>query len=212
MSTISKTKSEKVNVLWMTQIAVLIAIIFLMAFTPIGYLPINAGLKVTLIPVPVVIGAIILGPVAGAVLGTMFGIRSFLQCFGAEPFGTALFAISPVRTFILCMIPRILMGVLCGLVFKALFSIDKTKLVSYGVANLCGPLLNTILFMSSLWILFKNTEPIKDLANSFGAKGFWGFIIASVGINALIEASVCLIIGTAISKTLAVYMKKLKIQ
>ena len=46
----------------------------------------------------VVIGAIILGPTAGAILGGVFGITSFIQCFGISAFGTLLFGINPVLT------------------------------------------------------------------------------------------------------------------
>ena len=60
----------------MAQMAVLTAIILIMAFTPLGYLR-TAGLEISLITIPVVIGAMITGPAAGAVLGGVFGITSF---------------------------------------------------------------------------------------------------------------------------------------
>ena len=65
----------------MVQMAILIAIIALMAFTPIGFIK-TAGLEIQLIMIPVVIGAMLFGPLAGAVCGGAFGILSFIQCFG----------------------------------------------------------------------------------------------------------------------------------
>ena len=80
-----KTFSTK----YLVEMALLVAIILLMAFTPIGYIK-TAGLEITLIVVPVAVGAVTLGPVAGAILGGVFGITSFIQCFGMSQFGALL--------------------------------------------------------------------------------------------------------------------------
>ena len=70
----------------MVQLAVLIAIMLILAFTPLGYLRIGP-LAISLMTIPVVIGAMILGPAGGAVLGLVFGLTSFYQCFAGDPFG-----------------------------------------------------------------------------------------------------------------------------
>lgn len=124
MNMIQKNVSAKTG--RMVQLAILTAIILLMAFTPIGYLHFGI-IEITLIMIPVIIGAIVLGPGAGAFLGGMFGLTSFIQCFGMSAFGAALLSIQPVLTFLVCMIPRILMGWLCGLIFKGLIRVDRTK-------------------------------------------------------------------------------------
>ena len=79
----------------MIQLALLIAIIALMAFTPIGFIR-TPGLEITLIGIPVVVGAVLLGPAGGAILGAAFGLCSFLQCFGLSLFGATLLAINPL--------------------------------------------------------------------------------------------------------------------
>ncbi len=56
----------------MTQMALLMAITLVMAYTPLGYLR-TPLLSVSFLTVPVAIGAILMGPAAGAVLGTIFG-------------------------------------------------------------------------------------------------------------------------------------------
>jgi len=175
------------------------AIIVLMAFTPLGYLIIGPALTITFIMIPVVIGAITLGPAAGALLGAVFGLTSFARCFGAEPFGMVLLGISPVSTFITCMVPRVLMGWLSGLIFKALYKIDKTRLASYAVSCLSGAVLNTVLFMSSLMLLFGNSDYIMEMR---GGVGVLAFVVMMVGINGVVEALVCLVAGAAISKAL----------
>lgn len=89
----------------MVQVAVLVAIVLIMSFTPIGYLR-TAGLEISLITIPVVIGAMVIGPKAGLILGLVFGFTSFYQCFGMSPFGATLLGINPVATFLVCVPTR----------------------------------------------------------------------------------------------------------
>lgn len=203
-----KTKS-RVATLRMVQLALLTAIIVLMAFTPIGYIN-TMGLSITMVGVPVIIGSITLGPGAGAVLGTVFGLTSFARAFGLEPFGTMLFSINPVGAFITCMVPRILMGWLTGLIFKALKKVDKTKFFSYVITSVSGAVLNTILFMGTLMIFFYNSGKFQDWleSNSISATNVITLIIVMVGFNALAEAIVSGILGTAIAKPVDIYNEK----
>lgn len=202
MKTISKVPTLK-----MVQLALLTAIIVLMAFTSIGYIN-TLGLSITLVGVPVIIGAITLGPGTGAILGVVFGLTSFARAFGLEPFGTMLFSINPLGTFIICMVPRILMGWLTGLIFRALKKVNKTRFLSYVITSVSGALLNTILFMSTLMIIFYKSEAFQDEVAGFNATNVITLIFVMVGFNALAEVVVCGILGTAISKPLDIYNKK----
>ena len=78
---------KNVNVQRMAEIALLTAIVLILAFTPLGYLKTPWGVEITFIVVPVAVGSVILGPTAGAFLGLVFGMTSFVQCFGASPMG-----------------------------------------------------------------------------------------------------------------------------
>lgn len=191
----------------MVQLALLIAIILLMAFTPIGYIK-TLGIEITLIVVPVTVGAIVMGPMSGAILGGVFGATSFIQCFGLSPFGVMLLGINPLATFVVCMIPRILMGWLTGLIFVGLKKNAKTQKMSYAITSLVGPLLNTAFFMYALVLFFYNTEYIQGIATSLETSNIFAFIFAFVGLNGLVEAAVCFILGTAISRPLDRYIKK----
>ena len=62
----------------MAETALLTAIVILMAFTPLGYLRIGIT-QITFIVVPVAVGAVLLGPKAGAFLGLVFGISSLMR-------------------------------------------------------------------------------------------------------------------------------------
>lgn len=196
--------SSKLSTKKLVQAALLVAIIVIMAFTPLGYL--KAGvIEITFIVIPVVIGAILLGPAGGALLGGVFGITSFIQCFGMSAFGATLLGINPVLTFILCIVPRILVGWLTGIIFKAVSKVDKTSFVSYGVASLSGPILNTVLFMTALILYFGKTSFIQDLQ---GDKNVLVFAIAFVGINGVIEAVSTFLVAFAVTKALPKVLKQ----
>ena len=93
-------------------IAVLAALILLMTFTGIGYIPLGP-LKLTLLALPVAIGGAVLGPTAGLLLGTIFGLSSFFTCFGMDAFGSVLLGINPVATAVMWLLP-VLPGVQMG--------------------------------------------------------------------------------------------------
>lgn len=186
---------------YLVEMALLVAIILIMAFTPIGYIR-TAGLEITLIVVPVAVGAVTLGPKAGAVLGGVFGITSFIQCFGMSPFGTVLLGINPLLTFLVCVPTRVLVGWLTGIIYQGL---RKTKIpsgIAVTVANLCCPLLNTALFMGTMVLCFYDTDYIQSFVSAMGVSNAFLFIIAFVGMNGLIEAILCFAIAAAIAGAL----------
>lgn len=181
--------------------AILIAIMLIFNFTPLGFLRIGA-IEITFMVLPVAIGAILLGPSAGAILGGLFGILSFIQCFGTSPLGVILLGLDPFLTFITCVIPRILCGWLPGLLFKALSKVDKTKLASYYAASLATALLNTIFFVGCVILFFWKNDTFISTMNEWkvATDSIWIFIIAFVGANGVVEAIVNFILGGSIAK------------
>ncbi len=186
---------------YLVEMALLVAIILIMAFTPIGYIR-TGGLEITLIVVPVAVGAVTLGPAAGAILGAVFGITSFIQCFGMSAFGAMLLSINPFFTFLVCVPTRILMGWLTGVIYRGLVKTKLPSPASITIANLCCPLLNTTFFMGVLALCFYHTEYIQSIATSLGTKNVLLFIFAFVGVNGVVEAAVCFVVGAAISAAL----------
>ncbi len=201
---------KKGKLVRLVQLSVLTAIVVLMSLTPIGYLKVGI-LSIALVIIPVVTGAIVLGPLCGAFLGLVFGLTSFFQCFGMDAFGTMLFSINGFYTFIMCVVSRVLTGFLCGLIFKGLNKADKTGILSYSVSSLSGAVLNTVFFMSSLILLFGKTKAITDLLETYKVKNLLALVVAMVGVNGIVEAVVCLVIGTALSKTLVKVNDKMRL-
>lgn len=197
--------STTTHTVYLVELALMAAIIFVMAFTPLGYLR-TPGLSITFLTVPVAVGAIILGPAAGAVCGLVFGITSLMQCFGISTLGTALLGINPVGTIFTCIVPRVLEGWLCGLIFKA--ARKKLKNGAYLLASLACPLLNTVLYMTSLVVIFYHTEYIQTFVEALGATNPFMFVVAFVGLQGFIEAVACFLIAGAVSRTLALALKQ----
>lgn len=194
------------KVLKMAQMAILAAIIILMAFTPLGYLR-TPVVQITFITIPVCMGAIMFGPKTGMALGVIFGLTSFYQCFGLDPFGTTLLSINPILTFIACIVPRILVGLTSGLTFKAMSKKGKKlKLAGYPVACLIGSLTNTILFISALWLFFGRSEYIVSLT---GSTSIITLFVVLAGVNALVEIPVCAILGGAVTKGVDTVLRKM---
>ena len=174
---------------------ILIAIMLLMSFTPIGYFKYGT-VSISLLMIPVAIGAVALGPWAGAVLGGVFGITSFAQCFGGDAFGT----------FLMCIVARILAGLCAGLVAAAFRNRKNiiTRFVGYFVTGLSAALFNTLFFMGTLLLFFWNSQTFIDAVNEWGFKteNILLFFFAFVGINCVFELIVTCIVTGAIGKAL----------
>ena len=117
----------KFNARTLAYLALLTALLMVFSFTPIGTIPIGP-LSITLNIIPVAIAAIALGPIGGLIIGSVFGLLSFLQCFSIgvpSGMGAILAGISPVLAFIQRFVPRALDGFLVGLIYRALYKLFR---------------------------------------------------------------------------------------
>lgn len=189
-------------------LGLLVAILLLMAFTPLGYL--NVGpLAITFNVIPVAIAAIALGPVGGAIAGAVFGLTSFLQCIGiggTSVMGVILFEINPFLAFVQRFIPRLLDGLLLGFIYKGAAKCFGSK-TSCFVTGFCSAFINTALFMTSLILLFGNTDYVKGLVDG---RNIIVFICAFVGVNAVFEMAASMLVTGAVGVALikAGFVKK----
>ena len=183
----------------LTYMGVLLAILIIFAFTPLGYLRIGF-VNITFNMIPVIIGAIIVGPSGGAVLGLAFGLTSFAQAFGADPLGTALLQVNPFYMFIMCVVPRVLAGFLPGLTFKWMKKARTPYAVAVPVTAFIGSALNTLLFVTALWAFWHNAAPFTELfGKGMSLLGLFAVIITT---NAIIEAIVNISVGVGVSSVI----------
>ena len=188
----------------LTVAGMLIALEIIMAFTPIGYLKIGL-LSITFMTVPVIIGAVTNGLWMGAVLGLTFGVTSFVQCFGMDAFGTTLFGLNPIGTFIMCVCTRTLMGFLCALIYKGLSKTKAPAGVQVGVSAFSAPFLNTAFFVPCLILIFWKSDYIQSIA---AGANVLKFIVTLVGVNGIVEWVVCTVVGAAVGLGLKRALKR----
>ena len=127
------------NTKTLTRVALLVAIELVMKMVGLGSVPVGP-LYMSFLTLPIAVGAITMGPAVGALLGGVFGAVSFYDAItGASAMTGALFQVSPVNTFILCVGMRVLMGLCCGLIFSSLKRFDKPGTWSYIVSAMSAP-------------------------------------------------------------------------
>ncbi len=203
-TTVKATAKKKgMNVKDLTTLGLLTGILLVMSFTPLGYFH-TFGLDISLMMIPVGIGAMLMGPKAGAWLGFIFGATSFYQALtGASAFSAMLFNISPVNTFLLCIPTRMLMGFLTGVIFLIVSKLDKKKTACFFVGGFFAAFLNTLFFMGTLILLFWNTEYIQGFNQAFGGVNPFLFVVMFVGVNGALEMPASCIAGGVVSKAVS---------
>lgn len=202
--TVGRTDTRK-----LVRMALLTGIIFLLSFTPLGYVTLGP-IAATTIQMPVIIGAILMGPAAGAVLGGFFGLSAIIKVLtmpGADAFATAALTYSPAAYLFICMVPRILMGWLAGWLNRGLEHIPFFKgngsIVSYGITGFVGSLLNTVLYLGSLWLL---VAPVVAQVYAGGDMALVGSIVIGTATGAGIpEAIVSCVVVAVVSRALKVF-------
>ncbi len=187
----------------MTLLSFFIAIIFTLSLTSFGFIPIGI-VKATIVHIPVVIGSIIFGPVAGGILGFCFGVSSLIvntfmptiTSFVFSPFYSFGEISGNLYSLIVCFIPRIFIGIFP---WYASFILSKFKLnenIKYSIIGFFSSIIHTILVIIMIVIFFIDDYAIaKDMPVS----RVFGFLIGIISINGVIEAIICSIIVSIIS-------------
>ena len=199
-------KTKKLSTKQITILGLMIAVLILMSYTPLGYLNIGP-LAITFNMIPVAIAAVACGPMGGLIVGAVFGLTSFGQCIGiggVSAMGATLFSISPVLAFIQRFIPRILDGLLLGYIFKGVRKATQKVSVASFVTGFFAAFLNTLFCMTALVLLFGNTEYVQGL---IGGKNIIIFVCTFVGVNAVCE----MISSTLLTGIIVMALKKARL-
>ena len=192
----------------------LTAIELLMIMTPIGSLAIGE-LKITFAMLPVAVAAIALGPVGGTIIGAVWGIGSFLCSMGIgmapSKMLIALFAVNPLLTFVLCFVPRLLDGLMIGLLSKGLQKVLPPYPV-YAITGFCAAFFNTVMFLTSLVVFFGKSDYVQNLLAKFEISELTLvtaviFMAALAGVNAVVE----MISSTVLTGAIGIGLHKAKL-
>lgn len=168
------------NVRKMVIIAMLSGICLFLGLTGLGFIPLPL-FKLTILHLPVIIGAIIEGPVVGGSIGLIFGLFSIYQNITA-PTPMSPFFYNPLVS----ILPRVLIGVLSYYIYKIVRAKLKNAKVSISIAAIFGSLINTIGVLGTIYLLY-----FKDYAEILISNG----TIDSSSVNAVTTA-LFTVIGT----------------
>lgn len=152
----------------MVSIALLMAMVFIMQ--AIGsIIPPFIGFPISLVLIPVVLGAALLGPAAGGILGATFGIIVYINCItGSDPGGAMVFQADPVLCFLVVMGKGILAGVASGWVYRLLR--NRNPYVAMVCAAIVCPVVNTGVFIACMLLFF--IEVLKTWASGADVAGY----------------------------------------
>ena len=203
-------KNTSANLRTLTKLALLVAVELAMRALGLGAVPVGP-LNMSFLTLPIAVGAMVIGPLAGLVLGGVFGVLSLTDAVSGRSVMTGtFFSISPIHTVILCIGMRMLMGLCCGLLFAALRKVDKKGTWSYLAGALSAPLLNPLFFMGYLCLAFYNCDYVQNLVVTLGAANPIMFVILLVGVQGLVEAAVCGVLGSVVGKAVDTFAKRQK--
>lgn len=148
------------NVRKMVVISMLSGICLFLGLTGLGFISLPL-FKLTILHLPVIIGAIIEGPVVGGSIGLIFGLFSIYQNITA-PTPMSPFFYNPLVS----VLPRILIGVISYYVYKIIRAKVKNIKVSISIAAICGSLINTIGVLGAIYLIY-----FKDYATVLMERG-----------------------------------------
>ena len=161
----------------MVGIALLMALVVVMQFLS-GIIPPVGGFSISLVLIPIVLGAAVYGPGAGALLGATFGTVVYINCVtGADPGGAMVFQADPVLCFLVVMGKGVLAGVAAGLVYKLLEK--KNSYVAMLCAAVVCPVVNTGTFVACMLLFF--VDVLNAWANGAALAGYimTGLVLAN---------------------------------
>lgn len=186
------------NVAYLAVLTALVVVLQTIALVTGIFMPTS----LSFVLIPIVVGAVLMGPLAGAILGFMFGLMTVIfGVTGADEFTFLLFSEHPFLTLLTCFVKATVAGVVPGLLFRLLEK--KNRYVAVFVASASAPILNTGIFVlgaMTMWQTFENFAA--------GANVMYFIIVTCALINFLIEFFTTIVVAPVIWRVEAVVNKR----
>lgn len=198
--------NNKKDTRWMVSVALMAAIVILLANTPLGMIQLPI-IKATTVHIPVIIGAVILGPAAGAILGGVFGVCSLISntmaptllSFAFSPFLSTTGFVGVLKTLWISIGCRVMIGVIAGWLWVILKKVKLNSYVSLVITGFVGSMVNTVFVMGSIYFLFaQQYAEAKEVALT----AVFGLVMGTVTASGIPEAIAAAILVTVIGKVL----------
>lgn len=196
----------------MVSVALMAAIVIVLANTPLGMIQLPI-IKATTVHIPVIIGAVLLGPSAGAILGTVFGICSLISntmaptllSFAFSPFMSTSGIPGALKAIWVSVGCRILIGVAAGWLWILFARLKVNQIIALPIVGFVGSMVNTITVMGSIYLLFaQQYAEAKEVA----VTAVWGLVMGTVTASGIPEAIAAAILVLALGKVLISVFKK----
>ncbi len=195
---------KKLNTKTMVQMALMIGIVIVMGFTPLGFIRIPP-VSITMLHLPVIVGSIVLGPLCGGVLGFTFGCVSMWNAIvNPLPLPSISWMLSPfasgfpLQSFVLCFVPRILLGIIPACLIKLFSRNKKPGRIAIGTSAGISSVAHTCMFLGLINI-FPQQEVSMPLAD---------VIKTVISLNGTLEFTAAIVVAAAICKALIAYTYK----
>ena len=184
------------KILRMVELAMLAAIIVVLQQIVI---PLPGGLTLSLVLVPIVVGAVLFGPAAGALLGGVFGVvvTFLVMTARAGDLSTMMWVANPAVTALVCILKGVAAGFCAGLVARVF---KKREFVGIVLAAAIAPIVNTGIFLVGMLTVFR--EVMMTFAANIGMGGtgaVYFAVVVLVGVNFIIEFAANLILSPSIA-------------
>lgn len=194
----------------LTRLSIFIAIELIVGLVPfLGYIPVNPTMNLTIMHIPVIIAAIVLGTKKGALIGFFFGLTSLINATWLRPSPIESPIFSPFfadgvfkggwQSLVICFVPRILVGVVAGLVFLLIVKLIKNRSVALPVAlpvaGVLGSMTNTVLVLMGIYYFYG--EPYSA-AYEKTLEALWSIFMGIISVNGALEAVAAGIITTLV--------------
>lgn len=185
--------------------AVFVALVLLLGLTPIGIIPLGA-INVTILHIPVIIGALFLGWKSGLLLGFVFGTCSLMSAMGltlTPPSGlaSALGAANFAYLALMCYIPRLAVPMAAFFLNRLLQRLRVQKQLSLGLSSMAGSLTNSILYLGLMSVFYRLSGlDLEGLAQKLGLQhlSVWGLIGVIFTGAGILEAAAAFVLVPAI--------------
>lgn len=208
-------KTKKHDTRWMVSVALMAAIVIVLANTPLGMIQLPI-IKATTVHIPVILGAILLGPGAGAILGAIFGICSLvsntmaptLLSFAFSPFLSTTGIPGALKAIWISVGCRILIGVAAGWLWVLFTKIKLNQFIALPNVGFVGSMVNTVTVMGSIYFLFaQQYAEAKEVALT----AVFGLVMGTVTASGIPEAIAAAILVLALGKVLVVVFRKMNL-
>lgn len=199
-------KKQSMSTRYMATLAMFCGLLLVMGITGIGFIPLPV-IKATTMHIPVIIGAVLLGPAAGGILGAVFGLCSIwvntttpgLLSFAFSPFMSNEGLTGVVKSLWIALGCRILLGVIAGWLWRLLHEWIKQDYVALPVTAVISTLCHTLLVMGSIYVLLAEQYAA---AKNVALTAVFGLVMGTVTASGIPEAIAASILVTVIGKAL----------